>query len=89
MHDVLPSPAPKTNRTPANTSHTSAVIQRMTDLVPVTCPSCHQVFDVAAPGFGEVPCDVDYDCEVCCRPLRIYFEEVDGDIEAQGYGLGD
>ena len=61
----------------------------MTDLVPVTCPSCHQVFDVAAPAFGEVPCDVDYDCEVCCRPLRIWFEEVDGEIEAQGYGLGD
>jgi hypothetical protein len=61
----------------------------MIDLVPVTCPSCFQVFDVAAPGFGEVPCDVDYDCEVCCRPLRIYFEEMDGEVVGQAYGLGD
>jgi hypothetical protein len=61
----------------------------MTDLVSVTCPSCFQIFEVAAPGFGEIPCDVDYDCEVCCRPLRIYFEEDDGEVMATGYGLGD
>jgi hypothetical protein len=61
----------------------------MVDLVSVTCPSCFQVFEVAAPGFGEVPCDVDYDCEVCCRPLRIFFEEDGGEVMATGYGLGD
>lgn len=61
----------------------------MVDLASVTCPSCFQVFEVAAPGFGEVPCDVDYDCEVCCRPLRIFFEEDGGEVMATGYGLGD
>lgn len=41
-----------------------------------------------APQFEEVPCDVDYDCEVCCRPLRIFFEEDDGEVMGTAYGLG-
>lgn len=61
----------------------------MIDLVSVTCPSCFEVFEVTAPGPDEVPCDVDYDCEICCRPMRIWFEQTDGEIEAQAYGLGD
>ncbi len=55
----------------------------------VTCPSCFEVFSVPAPSFDELPSDVDYDCEICCRPLRIWFEEEDGDILATAYGLGD
>jgi len=55
----------------------------------VTCPSCFQEFDVPAPSFSEIPCDVDYDCEVCCRPLRILFDEDDGEIIGNAYGLGD
>ena len=61
----------------------------MVDLLSVTCPSCHQVFDVAAPSIEEIPCDVDYDCEICCRPLRIRFDEYEGDVEAEAYGLGE
>lgn len=56
---------------------------------PVTCPSCFQEFEVPAPSFTETPCDVDYDCEVCCRPLRIYFEEADGEVIGTAYGLGE
>jgi hypothetical protein len=44
---------------------------------------------VPAPHFTEVPCDVDYDCEVCCRPMRIAFDEEDGEIIGTAYGLGD
>lgn len=69
----------------------------------VTCPSCFESFEVAAPALAELPCDVDYDCEVCCRPMRIYFEagepfgldsdedEEDSheDILATAYGLGE
>ncbi len=55
----------------------------------VTCPSCFQVFSVPAPSPDECPCDVDYDCEVCCRPLRIAFEEEDGWVTGEAYGLGD
>jgi Cysteine-rich CPXCG len=61
----------------------------MTHLVPVTCPACFEVFEVAAPFIDEVPTDVDYDCEVCCRPLRISFWEEDGEVLGEGYGLGD
>ncbi len=61
----------------------------MTTLVLVTCPSCFEEFEVAAPPLEEVPCDVDYDCEVCCRPLRIRFDEQDGEVIAHGRGLGD
>jgi hypothetical protein len=56
---------------------------------PVTCPSCFQEFEVPAPSYNEVPCDVDYDCEVCCRPLRIFFSEDDGEILGMAYGLGE
>ena len=55
---------------------------------PVTCPSCYQEFEVPAPHFNEIPCDVDYDCEVCCRPLRIFFEEAEGEVVGSAYGLG-
>ncbi|MBN8417984.1 MAG: hypothetical protein J0L73_03635 [Verrucomicrobia bacterium] len=42
-----------------------------------------------APSCTEVPCDVDYDCEVCCRPLRILFTEDDGEVWGTAYGLGE
>lgn len=61
----------------------------MHDFVDVTCPSCYQVFGVPAPFPNECPCDVDYDCEVCCRPLRISFWEDDEQVEGEAYGLGD
>ena len=61
----------------------------MTDFIDVTCPSCFQVFSVAAPMPDECPSDVDYDCEICCRPLRISFWEEGGLVEGDAYGLGD
>ena len=57
--------------------------------VTVTCPSCFEEFDVAAPDITEVPADVDYDCEICCRPMRITFDEEDGEVVGAAYGLGD
>ncbi|MEJ6571529.1 MAG: CPXCG motif-containing cysteine-rich protein [Akkermansiaceae bacterium] len=41
----------------------------------VTCPSCFEAFQVALPAAEECPCEVDYDCEVCCRPMIISFSE--------------
>jgi hypothetical protein len=37
----------------------------------VTCPHCFQPFYVPAPLPNELPAQVDYDCEICCRPLII------------------
>jgi len=34
--------------------------------VTVTCPSCFEQFEVAAPPSEELPTEFDYDCEVCC-----------------------
>lgn len=59
----------------------------MTDTAPVTCPSCFEEFEVALPPADETPCRVDYDCEVCCRPLEISFREEDGEVVAEAYGL--
>ncbi len=58
-------------------------------LCPVTCPSCFEEFEVLAPPAEEVPCEVDYDCEVCCRPMLIRFDEMDGDVWADALGLGE
>mgnify|MGYP006992419209 CR=1 FL=1 len=30
-----------------------------------------------------------YDCEVCCRPMRIAFDEEDGEVAGNAYGLGE
>jgi hypothetical protein len=63
----------------------------MTHLLDVTCPFCFQVFGVACPAPEELPCDMDYDCEICCRPMRIAFDldEIDDSPVAEAYSLAD
>ena len=39
----------------------------------VTCPTCFETFEVAVPPPDELPAEVDYDCEICCRPMTIVF----------------
>ncbi|MBK1831878.1 CPXCG motif-containing cysteine-rich protein [Verrucomicrobiaceae bacterium R5-34] len=51
------------------------------ETVAVTCPSCFESFEVALPPASECPCEVDYDCEVCCRPMVISF--ADGHADAR------
>jgi hypothetical protein len=51
----------------------------------VMCPSCGEWFPVAVPGVGERPATLDYDCEICCRPLVLVVDE-NGAVEAQGIG---
>ena len=50
----------------------------------VTCPTCFEVFEVAVPHPDELPAEVDYDCEVCSRPMEIVFSG--GDVFARGLG---
>ncbi len=61
----------------------------MADLVPVTCPSCFEEIEVAAPSLDETPCVVDYDCVVCCRPMVFRFYEWDDEITGEAAGLGE
>ena len=55
------------------------------ELAEVTCPTCFEVFEVAVPSLDEMPTEVDYDCEICCRPMMIVFTE----DEVYAKGLGD
>jgi NAD-dependent SIR2 family protein deacetylase len=55
------------------------------EMAQVTCPTCFEVFDVAMPHLDEMPTEVDYDCEICCRPMIIVFTEE----EVYAKGLGD
>lgn len=59
------------------------------NIAPVRCPSCGETFEVPLTPAGEVPCEVDYDCEICCRPMRLFFEERDGEVVVSARGLGD
>lgn len=55
------------------------------ELAEVTCPTCFEVFEVAVPPREELPAEVDYDCEICCRPMTIVF----AGEEVYARGLGD
>ena len=52
------------------------------ELAEVTCPTCFEVFEVAVPHPDEMPTEVDYDCEICCRPMVIVF--TGDDVYARG-----
>jgi hypothetical protein len=61
----------------------------LVDTAAVICPSCFQEFEVPAPAPHETPCDVDYDCEICCRPMRIVFEFDGDEVYGSARGLDD
>ncbi len=54
------------------------------ELAEVTCPTCFEVFEVAVPHPDELPAEVDYDCEICCRPMVIVF--TNEEVYAKGLG---
>ncbi len=54
-------------------------------MCPVQCPTCFEWFEVASPEEDELPADLDYDCEICCRPMVVRFDQ-DG---AMALGLGE
>jgi hypothetical protein len=59
------------------------------EFVEVTCPSCFEVCEIAAPSPDEVPAVLDYDCEICCRPMEIDVKEVNGMVVGEARGLGE
>ena len=54
----------------------------MSGIAEVQCPSCFEVFSVAVPPGAECPVELDYDCEICCRPMMIAVDE-EGGMEAR------
>lgn len=61
----------------------------MTDFAEVACPTCFEVFALPAPDASEVPCELDYDCEVCCAPMRVLFTMGSEGVEGDARGLAD
>jgi hypothetical protein len=61
----------------------------VSEFAEVVCPTCHEIFEVPAPDISEVPCEWDYDCEVCCAPMRIVFSAGDEGVVAEAHGLGE
>ncbi len=60
------------------------------EMVSVTCPTCFEAFEIPAPPASEVPAQLDYDCEICCRPMVIYLEaRHDGLVTAEARGLDE
>ena len=59
------------------------------EFIQVTCPACFEVFEIAAPGPDEVPTVLDYDCEICCRPMEIEIREEDEMVVGEARGLGE
>ena len=55
----------------------------MEGLGEVQCPSCFECFAVSIPPLVECPAHLDYDCEVCCRPMVIVVDE-QGIVQARG-----
>jgi hypothetical protein len=53
----------------------------------IYCPSCGESFSVPVPPVSECPAEMDYDCEVCCRPFVLVID-ADGHAEARGGGDG-
>jgi hypothetical protein len=58
-------------------------------LIHVTCPSCLQCFEFAVPPREELPAELDYDCEICCRPMVIFIEGDEGEIRADARGINE
>lgn len=48
------------------------------DWIAVVCPTCFETFEIPPPDFSEVSAQLDYDCEVCCRPMVLSVTEAEG-----------
>lgn len=58
-------------------------------MITLTCPTCGEMFEIPEPHESEVPCAVDYDCEVCCRPMVVSFATEDSEVTGEARGLGE
>jgi hypothetical protein len=57
--------------------------------VNVICPSCFESFAIAVPPRSELPTELDYDCEICCRPMVIIIVADGHEIRADARGINE
>lgn len=55
-------------------------------LATIHCPSCYEGFEIQVPPSSECPCELDYDCEVCCSPMTV---AIDADGQACALSLDE
>jgi hypothetical protein len=60
-----------------------------TRFVNVTCPSCLEGFAIAVPPGSELPTELDYGCEICCRPMVIFIAADEPRIRADARGINE
>lgn len=60
-----------------------------TDFARVTCPACFQEIEIPVPPVWELPAELDYDCEVCCRPMTLVVRDENGRPVAEARGPGE
>ena len=53
----------------------------MPDFLTITCPHCGEDFEVS---FDEADAEMILDCEVCCRPMNVRVQMIDGRPEVSG-----
>lgn len=41
------------------------------ETVEIQCPTCFEWFEVVVPETSGPTIEMDYDCEVCCRPMVV------------------
>ena len=57
--------------------------------ITVTCPCCFAQFEIAAPPPAELPAELDYDCEICCRPMVVSLCADGDEVVAEARGIND
>ena len=58
------------------------------DWIAVVCPTCFETFEIPPPDLDELSAQLDYDCEVCCRPMVLtVFEDEAGEIGVQAMSV--
>lgn len=54
----------------------------MPELVPVHCPYCGEPIELAVDASAGAAAYVE-DCPVCCRPMQVETDTLDGEISAR------
>jgi hypothetical protein len=62
---------------------------RLPEFVSVTCPACGETFEVEVPQDADFPAELDYDCEVCCRPMVIRLWVTRNGVETEAHRISE
>ncbi|PTY05955.1 CPXCG motif-containing cysteine-rich protein [Opitutaceae bacterium EW11] len=61
----------------------------MPEFITVICPACGERFEIPTPESEELPAELDYDCEICCRPMTVTVEVLRGQLRVESHGIAE